>query len=349
MNIGMFMPTMNKNWVFSNSSPASMPDWFLVEQAASKAEHYGFSFLLSAVKFRGFDGDTSPWNYSLDSLSVMAGLAATTKRIKLFGSIATLMIPPVVAAKQAATIADMSGGRFGLNIVSGWEKPEYTQMGLWPGDQHFQTRYDHASEYVQIMRELWATGQSDFTGQHFQMDDCRLGPIPTSPIELVCAGQSDRGLRFCAEFGDYQFMVGKPDTENLSVQNARLQAAAEKTGRSVGSFPLYQVVLRDSVAEAEDVVEDWRANMDFPAVKTLMGIAQEDARDDEESSKNLMLGSDAFMISFPLVLGDAKTVAEKLRTLGAVPGTAGIMLSFQDYLVDVDRFGREVMPLLASS
>jgi pyrimidine oxygenase len=349
MRIGMFMPTMNQNWVFSNTSPVSMPEWFLAEQAATKAEHYGFDFLLSAVKFRGFDGDTNPWNYALDSLSVMAGLAVTTKRIKLFGSIATLLTPPVLAAKQAATISDMCGGRFGLNIVTGWEKPEYTQMGLWPGDQHFQTRYDHADEYVRIMRELWTKGQCDFLGNYFTMEDCRLGPLPKDPIELVCAGQSDRGMQFCAEVGDYQFVVGKPDVESLAAQNIRLQAQADKAGREVGSFPLFQIVLRDSVAEAEDAVENWRENMDFPAVTNLMGIAREDLTENEESTKNLMLGSDAFMISFPLVLGDAATIAEKLRSFGEVPGTAGVMLSFQDYLTDVDRFGRDVMPLLAGS
>lgn len=349
MRLGMFMPTMNKNWVFSNTSPASMPEWFVAQQSAAKAEHYGFDFLLSAVKFRGFDGDTSPWNHSLDSLSVMAGLAVTTKRIKLYGSIATLLTPPVVAAKQAATISDMSEGRFGLNIVTGWEKPEYTQMGLWPGDQHFQTRYDHAEEYVRIMRELWLDGQSDFSGKYFQLEDCRLGPLPRGKIDLVCAGQSERGTRFCAEFGDYQFLVGKPDVESLTAQNRRLQSAAEKTGRSVRSFPLFQVVVRDSVEEAEDAVENWRANMDFPAVQTLMGIAQEDLSEDEESTKNLMLGSDAFMVSTPLILGDPKTVAEKLRALHSVPGTEGIMLSFQDYLTDIDRFGRDVVPLLASN
>jgi pyrimidine oxygenase len=80
-----------------------------------------------------------------------------------------------------------------------------------------------------------------------------------------------------------------------------------------------------------------------------MGIAQQDFTENEDATKNLMLGSDAFMISFPLVYGDAKTIAEKLRAFHEVPGTAGIMLSFQDYLSDVDRFGREVMPLLATS
>lgn len=43
----------------------------------------------------------------------------------------------------------------GVNIVSGWHKIEYSQMGLWPGDDHFGKRYDYSSEYVRVMQELW--------------------------------------------------------------------------------------------------------------------------------------------------------------------------------------------------
>ena len=79
-------------------------------------------------------------------------------------------------------------------------------MGLWPGDEHFARRYDYVSEYVQIMRELWTTGRSDFKGKFFQMDDCVLSPRPSHPIPIVGAGQSDRGMRFVAEYGDFNFV-----------------------------------------------------------------------------------------------------------------------------------------------
>ena len=106
----------------------------------------------------------------------MAGLAAVTSKIKLFASTAVLTLPPAIVARMATTIDSISGGRFGINIVSGWQKAEYDQMGMWPGDDYFGYRYDYSTEYVQVMKELWATGVSDFKGKHFQMDDCRMKP-----------------------------------------------------------------------------------------------------------------------------------------------------------------------------
>ena len=82
-------------------------------------------------------------------------------------------------------------------------------MGLWPGDEYFGHRYDYAAEYVQILRELWETGRSDFKGEFFQMEDCRLSPRPQVPMKIICAGQSDAGLAFTAQYADYNFCFGK--------------------------------------------------------------------------------------------------------------------------------------------
>ena len=85
-----------------------------------------------------------------------------------------------------------------MNIITGWQRPEYSQMGLWPGDEYFCTALRVVAEYVTIMRELWETGHSNFKGEHFQMEDCRLLPKPQVPIKLICAGQSDAGMAFTA-------------------------------------------------------------------------------------------------------------------------------------------------------
>jgi len=65
---------------------------------------------------------------------MMAGVAAVTTKIKLFASIATLTIHPAITARMTATLDSIANGRFGLNIGSA---PEYTQMGLWPGEAHY--------------------------------------------------------------------------------------------------------------------------------------------------------------------------------------------------------------------
>src|ERR1700761_9800801 len=96
----------------------------------------------------------------------MAACAAVTSRLQLYASVAISTIHPGVIAKMASTIDDISKGRFGVNIVSGWNKLEYSQMGLWQGDNYFKRRYEYAAEDLNLLRKLWAedrvTHQSDF-------------------------------------------------------------------------------------------------------------------------------------------------------------------------------------------
>jgi len=344
MKLGLALPTMQNGWVISHSSPKFGPDWSLIKHAALTAEAYDFDFALATVQLVGFAGPTKHFHDTADSFAVMAALAAITERLTLYGSIATLTTPPPLAAKQAQTISDISGGRFGLNIVSGLEKGMYSQMGIWPGDHHFSTRYDHATEYATIVRELWETGRSDFKGEYFQMDNCHLGPTPKHPIEIVCAGQSERGTRFCAEFGDYQLAVGKLDPQEMREWNERLQKEAAAAGRACAMHALYAVVLRDSDAEAQEAIEEWRSNQDYETVAGLAGREYGDG--DDEATKSIFYNSDTFMLSFPTVAGSPETVAEKLRELGSVDGVSGLLMTFQDYRTDVERFGRQVVPLL---
>ena len=115
-------------------------------------------------------------------------------------------MPPPIAARMAVTIDSISHGRFGVNIISGWQRREYTQMGIWPGAEHYKRRYDYCAEYVTIMKELWETGRSDFKGDFFQMDDCRCLPMPTAKIPIICAAQSDAGTRYAARTRGLQFL-----------------------------------------------------------------------------------------------------------------------------------------------
>src|SRR5882762_10273098 len=171
MDFGVFIPIGNNGWLISENSPQYLPSFELNKQVVQEAETQGFGFALSMIKLRGFGGKTEFWDHNLESFTLMAGLAAVTSRIKLFATCATLVIPPAIAARMTSTIDSISNGRFGLNLITGWQKPEYSQMGLWPGDEYFGSRYDYVAEYVRILRELWATGRSDFKGEFFKMDD----------------------------------------------------------------------------------------------------------------------------------------------------------------------------------
>ena len=106
------------------------------------------------------------------------------------------------------TIDSISHGRFGVNLVTGWQKAEYDQMGIWPGDEHFKHRYDLLDEYATVMQELWATGQSDLKGKFYTMNDCRLGPLPSRPIPHDLRRHQRRRHAFAAKHCAYNFCSG---------------------------------------------------------------------------------------------------------------------------------------------
>src|SRR5277367_129705 len=149
MQIGVFIPIGNNGWLLSENSPQYWPTFALNKQITLTAERYGLDFVLSMIKLRGFGGKTQFWDHNLESFTLMAGLAAVTRRIGLYATVATLTLPPAIVARMASTIDSISSGRFGVNLVTGWQKAEYSQMGLWPGESHFQSRYEYLAEYTQ--------------------------------------------------------------------------------------------------------------------------------------------------------------------------------------------------------
>jgi pyrimidine oxygenase len=268
MDIGVFIPIGNNGWLISTNSPKYKPSFELNKAIVQKAEHYGLDFALSMIKLRGFGGKTEFWDHNLESFTLMAGLAAVTSKIKLFASTAILTLPPALVARMATTIDSIAPGRFGINIVTGWQMAEYDQMSIWPGNAYFGYRYDYATEYVKVMKELWADGKSDFKGKHFTMNDCKMLPKPSKEIQIVAAGQSGRGMEFASEFADFNFIMGSgintPDA--IKPANERLVEAAEKAKRDVGSYVLFMVIAEETDEEAQKKWDFYREGADVDAL-----------------------------------------------------------------------------------
>jgi pyrimidine oxygenase len=246
---------------------------------------------------------------------------------------------------MAATIDDISSGRFGINIVSGWNQSEYTQMGLWPGDWYYERRYDYASEYVTILRELWATGHSDFKGEFFTMQDCRLSPRPSAGrVPIVCAGQSNRGMQFCSAYGDYQFIIGNDDFAVTAADTRRLLDYAAHTGRDVGPYALYFVITGETDAAAQQKWAYYREGADLEAIAFMTGQANLDASGRTAAIITEM--QNAFALNIGKVIGSHATVARQLDELAAIDGLKGVMCIFDDFVAGTEDFGRHVMPLL---
>jgi len=349
MEIGVFIPIGRNGWIVSTTSPQYNPSFELNKQTTLNAERYGFDFALSMIKLRGFGGKSGFWDQNLESLTLMAGLAAVTSRIKLYATVPTLVIPPAIAARMTSTIDSISNGRFGLNVITGWQRPEYSQMGLWPGDEYFARRYDYAAEYVQIMQELWTTGVSNFKGEFFRMDDCRLEPRPQVPIKLISAGQSDAGMKFIAKYADYNFVFGMgfntPTACAPTVE--RLQKASAASGRKVATYGLFMLIAGETDEEALAKWHLYKEGADDEALRWLTQQSAADTRSGADTNVRHMSSEVSNVnLNIGLLCGSYASVARMMDEIAAIPGLAGVLLTFDEFVSGTQIFGERIQPLM---
>lgn len=350
MDMGVFIPIGNNGWLISETAPQYKPTFELNKQVVQKAEAYGLEFALSMIKLRGFGGKTEFWDHNLESFTLMAGIAACTSKIKLFASTAILTLPPAIVARMASTVSSIAPDRFGINIVTGWAEGEYSQMGVWPGNEWFGYRYDYATEYVRVMKELWQTGSSDFEGEHFKMTDCKLSPPPEGKVDIVAAGQSPRGMAFAADHADYNFILGAGiNTPTAFAPSAeRLVEAAKASGRDVGAYVLFMIIADETDEKAMARWEHIRSGVDADALAWMADQGSKDETADESSTaKSINLPEGAVNFNMGTLVGSYETVAKMLDDVAAVEGVKGIMMTFDDFLEGMDTFGQKVQPLMA--
>ena len=360
VKIGVFIPIGSRGWIMSTTSPATYPTFDLNKTIVQRAEHYGLDFVLSMVKLRGYNGPSEFWQHNLEPFTMMAGIAAVTQKIKMYASIALLTMPPALTARMVSTIDSIAPGRFGVNIVTGWQPKEYQQMGLWPGDEHFKNRYDYATEYVRVMQELWETGVSNFKGRYFQMDDCKLSPRPSAHIDIVAAGTSDRGMQFVAAYCDYHFVssgggANQPDKVVGNVQ--RLAAAAATTGRKVAAYTSCMIIADRTDELAWAKWEHYKSGTDLEAIEWAHAQSSADKSASADSTAGRMASTAAQMLKDPKnaephgglrLIGSYENVARMLDTMAEAPGLGGIMLTFDDFIAGIEQFGQYIQPRMRS-
>jgi pyrimidine oxygenase len=350
MQVGVFLPINNNGWLISENAPQYLPSFDLNKRIALSAERHGLDFLLSMIKLRGFGGKTQFWEYGLESFTLMSGIAAVTDRIKVYATCPTLIIPPAFAARMCNTIDSISHGRFGLNLITGWQPPEYTQMGLWPGDEHFRNRYQVLDEYARILRELWETGRSDFQGRFYRMDDCLVRPQPKGEMKIICAGSSDAGLAFSAKWADYAFCLGKGvnTPTAFAFNNERLTRFTAETGRDVSVFVLVMIIAAESDEAAMARWQHINAGIDLDAIAWLTDQGAKDTVNPDTNVRQLAAPEGAVNINMGTLVGSYASIARMLDEMAAVPNTGGVLLTFDDFVQGVEDFGTRIQPLMKS-
>ena len=126
----------------------SWPDCLRLAHMADEA---GIEFMLPVGRWKGYGGDTDYQGATLETVTWAAGLLAATKRLTVFGTVHAPLIHPVIAAKQFVTADHIGQGRFGLNVVCGWNEDEFEMFGATMGE-HARAMNTHRSG---SMRSSW--------------------------------------------------------------------------------------------------------------------------------------------------------------------------------------------------
>jgi len=148
-------------------------DWGESVRIARAAEQAGFDAMIPVARWKGLGGDINFNHRCFETYTWAAGLAAATTKIFVFATSHVPTVHPVLAAKQAVTIDHISGGRFGLNVVAGWNAPEIGMFGT-PQREHDE-RYRYSDEWLTLMKRLWTeSGAFEFAGEYFQIKEVCL-------------------------------------------------------------------------------------------------------------------------------------------------------------------------------
>ncbi|HEU5211347.1 MAG TPA: LLM class flavin-dependent oxidoreductase [Gaiellaceae bacterium] len=172
--------------------------WPELLSIARTAEESGYDsiWLGDHMLYRGAGRDErGPW----DVWTTLAALAASTERVRLGPLVAsTAFHPPGLVARMAATIDEVSAGRFILGLGAGWNEAEFRAFGI-----PFQHKVARFEEAFAIIRRLLARERVCFAGRFYEMDDAVLLPPPRRRVPLLVGSAGPRVLAASSPHIDY--------------------------------------------------------------------------------------------------------------------------------------------------
>jgi probable F420-dependent oxidoreductase len=177
--------------------PDSTPDDILTSSVI--AEELGFDGVAATDHFFVPHGNPDRFERVFEAISVLAAVAPLTSRVRLLLSVLILpMRNPVIAAKQLATLDQLSGGRLILGLGVGWNEAEFRNVGA-----DFHTRGRRLDEGIRLIQHLFAEDRSDFAGEFYSFGHAAFGPPPAQhgDLKILVGGTSEAALRRAAAVG----------------------------------------------------------------------------------------------------------------------------------------------------
>lgn len=309
--------------------------------AARLADEAGLEFLLPIGRWYGYQGETDTQGTTFETLTWASGILASTQEITTFGTLHVAFVNPVFAAKQMVTADHIGHGRFGLNIVSGWNPIEFGMMGITLREH--DDRYAYSEEWLEIVKRVWSEPETfDHEGPCFSLKHVLGKPKPywnTRPI-LVSAGNSPTGRTFAAKHVDCLF-TSIPKLDSVEEKINSFQAMTPE-GQVRNIFASCHLMVRKTRKEAQDyhhyIVHE---QGDWEAAEYAAGFRGQRLntwmKEQEDLKARLISGA-----GYPII-GSYDDAVETFQKLNAI-GINGLACGMINYINDFPHIRDELLP-----
>lgn len=348
LKLGLFGANCSSGRAVTKATERWSGAWRDNVRLAQMADDAGIEFMLPIGRWKGYGGETDYQGSTYETVTWAAGLLAKTRRLTVFGTVHAPLLHPLIAAKEFVTADHIGEGRFGLNVVCGWNEGEFEMFGVSQRDH--ETRYDYAQEWLDVIKMAWeAPGAFDFDGAFFKLKGVRANPKPFggSRPAIMNAGASPTGQAFAIRNCDALFSTTSRGTLDETAKHVeKVKSAARQRGREIDVYTVGVITCRKSTKEAEDyyrscVIE----NADWGAVDTILGLRGVTAANQTPDEFLRMRKHTANGLGGLPLIGDPDSIAGDLARLSAV-GLTGIAVSFVNYADELPYFRDEVLPRL---
>ena len=310
------------------AQPYADEGYAFAREVVTSAEALGYDITLIAERLLGPD---------LEAWMLSAALAEATSRIHLMTAVHPGLWAPQLVAKMGASLDRLSGGRFHLNVVTGWWQEEYEMFGgAWIEDD--EARHQRSEEFTRVVKGLWCEEEYSFAGRYYQVDRARLAsrPVQKPYPPLYAATRSEFGKDFVAREVDVWFLPYGPSYRDFeaSLEVARramddLSERAARHGRTLrfglSAHAICADTLEAAYAEAEALVAHGTRDRLAQVAAGHLRPALVGPRDllIERVQRYQEAGLDLLLLHFtPMLEGQARfarEVIEAVRSPSAVP------------------------------
>jgi len=235
-----------------------------------------------AQEYAGFDKALLAVNTSAPDAMILASyVAALTERIGLLVAHRPGFQAPTFAARQFATLDQLSRGRASINVITGGDSGDLQRDGDFLDKD---ARYARTDEYLQVLRNTWTqTTPFDHHGEHYRVEDNLTLVKPVDKLPIYFSGASDAAVEVAAKHADVYMMWGEP-LEQVRERIAQVRKAAARHGRE--NHIRFSLSLRPILGATE--AEAWaRAERILADAKERIGIRQGNRREKNFGKSNV--------------------------------------------------------------